>query len=306
MSESTREQDLKILQDAVTAAGGDRQMFQYLSSIMNAESSSRYSKNSQSKATGLFQFTPDTWNRMGGGDIYSPEDQCRNAVKLARQNAEGLQKALGHEPDAGELYLAHFAGLAGAKAALAAPDDTPIGQFLSAGALHANSKKLNGKQGVVFRGKDFADFTAEDLREWAAARMDVALDTRLAYDRETTHTQAETAKELADRQRIAEEFGMDANTVKQLGPMILFLGFIFQIIQGLNASAPVQSADGGDGMNTDGEKPIDPASTYSNLFSNGVSAGTTLPPAAAAASKTPVLPAGAQVQKAAVAAVGVK
>lgn len=61
-------------------------------------------------------------------------------------------------------YLAHFSGLQGALNALRADPNASISDILDAGAIRANSS-------IEFNGKKFADFTAQDLIDWARDRM---------------------------------------------------------------------------------------------------------------------------------------
>jgi len=77
-------------------------------------------RNPNSTASGLFQFTNDTWNasvqRWGKelgikqGDKMNPQAQEAMARKLAESNAQYIQKNLGIQPDDGQIYLAHFMG----------------------------------------------------------------------------------------------------------------------------------------------------------------------------------------------------
>lgn len=104
-----------------------------------------------SSATGLYQFIDSTWLRTmdrhgskyglgwaadqigpGGGVAnrgtrdqllslrYDADVSALMAAELARDNAAGLKGFLGREPDATEMYLAHFLGLGGAQKFLGA------------------------------------------------------------------------------------------------------------------------------------------------------------------------------------------
>lgn len=78
--------------------------------------------NGGSKATGLFQFIPSTWQSYGGGQ--SARDPAANAdaaMRFTVANRDQLRRSLGREPTEGELYLAHQQGAAGAAKLLAAP-----------------------------------------------------------------------------------------------------------------------------------------------------------------------------------------
>jgi len=91
-------------------------------------------KASTSSATGLFQFTRDTWNDMmkkfaakyGIDPSTPPTDPRANAIlgmEFLKYNA-GVLKGLGRKITDTDLYLAHFFGAAGAKKFLSAnPND---------------------------------------------------------------------------------------------------------------------------------------------------------------------------------------
>lgn len=137
---------------AAQATGVD---FSYLMAQARLESSfDPAAQASTSSAAGLYQFTRSTWlqtlDRHGAAhglswadaaiergriadpalrqqvlDLrHDPDLSSRMAAELARDNRAALLPVLGREPDAAELYLAHFLGAGGA------------GQFLT--ALAAN------------------------------------------------------------------------------------------------------------------------------------------------------------------------
>jgi hypothetical protein len=127
-----------------------------------------------SSAAGLYQFTNSTWletvdrhganhglywadnaiSRKGGrAQVDDPamrahvmalrfdaDASALMAAELARDNAGELRSALGREPDAAELYLAHFLGAGGARAFLSALQ-TDAGQ--SAAALMPQAASAN-------------------------------------------------------------------------------------------------------------------------------------------------------------------
>lgn len=137
---------------AARATGVD---FSYLLAQARLESSlDPGARAGTSSAAGLYQFTRGTWLQtlekhggahgagwadaaIEGGRIadpalrqqvlalrHDPDLSARMAAELARDNRAALLPVLGREPDAAELYLAHFLGAGGA------------GQFLT--ALAAN------------------------------------------------------------------------------------------------------------------------------------------------------------------------
>lgn len=127
-----------------------------------------------SSAAGLYQFTSGTWletldrhgarhgmtwaddaisRNRGRAEIgdptmrahvmslrYDPDASALMAAELARDNADELRGTLGREPDAAELYMAHFLGSGGARTFLAALQAEP-GQ--SAAALLPQAASAN-------------------------------------------------------------------------------------------------------------------------------------------------------------------
>jgi hypothetical protein len=132
-----------------------------------------------SSAAGLYQFTTGTWldtldrhganhgmswaddviSRSGGraeiGDPamraqvmslrFDPDASALMAAELARDNADELRGTLGREPDATELYMAHFLGSGGARTFLSALQSDP-GQ--SAAAVLPQAASAN--RGIFF------------------------------------------------------------------------------------------------------------------------------------------------------------
>jgi len=89
--------------------------------IAQAESGNNpNAKNPNSSASGLYQFTNDTWNSsvqrwgkelgIGIKDKNNPQAQEAMVRKLADSNAKYIEKNLGVQPDNGQIYLAHFMG----------------------------------------------------------------------------------------------------------------------------------------------------------------------------------------------------
>lgn len=133
-----------------------------------------------SSATGLYQFTNDTWLRtvdrhganhgldwaeaaISGGRVqdpgmraqvmalrYDPDASALMAAELARDNRAELAGALGRDPDPSELYLAHFLGAGGARQFLSALNEDP-GQSAAAllpAAASANRSIFYDGQGA--------------------------------------------------------------------------------------------------------------------------------------------------------------
>jgi hypothetical protein len=89
------------------------------------------------------------------------------ATRFAERNAAMLKRR-GLPVTAGTLYLAHFAGAAGAVALLKAPDDT------DAAAVMANADASGKtKREQIIKANPFLDkFTVADIRRWADRKME--------------------------------------------------------------------------------------------------------------------------------------
>lgn len=125
-----------------------------------------------SSAAGAGQFIKGTWLRLIKGNAPDLAKGKSDAELLALRSDPVLSRrmvdayaaenrtelaAAGLPTDDGALYLAHFAGAAGAKAVLSADPQTPVKDLLSADAVKANSF-LSG-------------MTAGDLRKWATDKV---------------------------------------------------------------------------------------------------------------------------------------
>lgn len=129
--------------------------FQYLLAQAKLESSLDPSARAgTSSAAGLYQFTSGTWlqtldkhgaahgldwagNAIDGAQVapgmraqvmalrFDPDASALMAAELANDNRTELTSILGREPDAAELYVAHFLGIGGASQFLSAFDADP-------------------------------------------------------------------------------------------------------------------------------------------------------------------------------------
>lgn len=139
---------------AAQATGVD---FNYLLAQAKLESSlNPAAKAPTSSAAGLYQFTRGTWlqtlekhggnhgmdwagDTIDGGKVadpmaraqimamrYDPSTSAMMAAELANDNKGDLTAVLGREPDAAELYLAHFLGSGGATDFLSALNSNPM------------------------------------------------------------------------------------------------------------------------------------------------------------------------------------
>lgn len=104
-----------------TKAGAKPEEVRYLKRSAEIESSGgKHLKNG--KSTGVFQFHPDTFAAVGGGDINSIEDQTKAALALSRRDRAVLQSE-GVETTDANLYIMHQQGAGGGLTLLMAPPD---------------------------------------------------------------------------------------------------------------------------------------------------------------------------------------
>ncbi|HET8635603.1 MAG TPA: transglycosylase SLT domain-containing protein, partial [Acidobacteriaceae bacterium] len=135
----------------------------YLTKTAEIESSFNPRDVSSTGAAGLFQFTRGTAQRMGLADRFDPVASADAAARLAVSNKAALSSALGRDPSAGELYLAHQQGAAGASALLAHPDMNAIDALTPAyGGNRAAARRailVNGGNANMTAGQFASRFT---------------------------------------------------------------------------------------------------------------------------------------------------
>jgi murein DD-endopeptidase MepM/ murein hydrolase activator NlpD len=169
------------------ARGGDatNASERLINRIINVESGGNpNAANPLSTAAGLGQFISSTWirmirayrpdiaNSMSYGDIlnlrYDPTIAREMLYNLTAENEADLRRA-GHTPTAGNLYLAHFLGSAGAVQVLNEPDETPIENAVGYGVVSANpflygrdvgwiinwaERKMSGRSVLAYKPKE--------------------------------------------------------------------------------------------------------------------------------------------------------
>lgn len=141
-------------------------------------------KNKRSSATGLGQFLDETWLdmiRAHRPDLAKGRSQeeileLRRDAKIAREitarftqrNAEMLMKR-GLPVAPGTLYLAHFAGGAGAVAILSAMENADAALVMATADATGRTKREK-----IIKANPFLErFTVADLRNWADRKMHV-------------------------------------------------------------------------------------------------------------------------------------
>jgi len=165
---------LNALKSASAATGAD---FGYL--VRTAQRESNFDPSAKaptSSATGLFQFTNETWlnvlDRYGAqhnvatdgqsrADLLAlrndPDLSARMAGELARENSKILEKKLGRPATSAELYVAHFMGPQEAAHLIRAARHDAKG---SAAEMFPKAALANSS---VFSGKDGENLTASQL-----------------------------------------------------------------------------------------------------------------------------------------------
>jgi hypothetical protein len=139
-------------------------------------------KNKRSSATGLGQFIDETWLdliRTHRPDLARERSKVdtlalRRDAKVAReittrfseQNARMLRKR-GLPVTPGTIYLAHFAGGAGAVAILSAREDADAASVMAGADATGHTQREK-----IIRANPFLErFTVADLRSWADRKM---------------------------------------------------------------------------------------------------------------------------------------
>ncbi|MGB6753249.1 MAG: hypothetical protein WBE71_11955 [Xanthobacteraceae bacterium] len=139
-------------------------------------------KNSHSSATGLGQFLNDTWLELireyrpdlTNGRSKSETLALRKEAKLAREitarfvehNAAVLRQR-GLPVTAGAIYLAHFAGAAGAVAVLSASDNADAALVMAS----ADATGRTNPAQLIKANPFLEHFTVADLKIWADRKM---------------------------------------------------------------------------------------------------------------------------------------
>jgi Transglycosylase SLT domain len=139
-------------------------------------------KNKRSSATGLGQFLDETWldlirthrPDLAKGRSADETLELRRDPKVAReltvrfteQNA-GMLRKRGLPVTPGTLYLAHFAGGAGAVALLSALEDADAASVMA----NADATGRTKREKIIKANPFLERFTVADLKSWAHRKM---------------------------------------------------------------------------------------------------------------------------------------
>ena len=174
--------------EAARATGAD---FDYLLAQAKLESNfDPQARSRSSSATGLYQFIRSTWAgtlrnhgaRLGYGEAAAmatdparqgevmalrtdPRASALMAGALAQENRAALMPVLGREPDAAELYLAHFLGASGATRFLSTLQTDPDA---SAAALMPGPARANR---AIFYDRDGAARSVDAVMELVRTKV---------------------------------------------------------------------------------------------------------------------------------------
>jgi hypothetical protein len=140
-------------------------------------------KNKRSSAAGPAQFLDDTWlelirayrpdltKDLTRDDILALRQKPSLTREMAQRFAERNAAVLSHRGlpvTAATLYLAHFAGPAGAAALLTAPDDADAAAVMAKADASGNTKRER-----IVKANPFLDtFTVADIKDWADRKME--------------------------------------------------------------------------------------------------------------------------------------
>ena len=140
-------------------------------------------KNARSSAAGPAQFLDDTWLELIRAtrpdlmksrtrdellDLRHDHELAREiAARFAERNAAMLKRR-GLPVTAGTLYLAHFAGPAGAAALLLAPDMVDAATVMA----KADASGKTTREQIVKANPFLDKFTVADIRRWAERKME--------------------------------------------------------------------------------------------------------------------------------------
>ncbi|MGY4295368.1 hypothetical protein ACVWXN_003463 [Bradyrhizobium sp. i1.4.4] len=211
-----------------------------------------FTKNKASSATGAGQFIDATWldvlkrnrpdiaNGRGDDELLALRSDTKLGREMTdayrRENTAFLQKQ-GIEPTAGNQYLAHFLGPAGAAAVINANPNVPavdalakvVGEKKAQAMVDANPTILNslsgnvrawadGKMGGAGAHDAIYNILPPAMRAQLAQHAQVELDKQTATDTSTFKTRLEDTLAEASRNGSAQKPLVQSDFVRVLGP----------------------------------------------------------------------------------------
>ena len=238
------------IRNAAARSGVD---FSYL--YHQARLESGFNVNAQarsSSATGLFQFLDQTWLAMidkhgaenglgwaanavqrGANGRYfvsdpslrrqildlrrNPEAASAMGAAYASDNAAHLQSRLGREPQAVDLYMAHFLGAGGATRFLRAHDASPNASAAASFPAEARANR------AIFFKRDGNPRSFSEVRNMMAARLSVGGRTMMAS---ATTAPAAPAPAMDPAQQLAALQAGETNPAASLSPQYARLAYL--------------------------------------------------------------------------------
>lgn len=185
-------ESFSVLRDEARKHHVSPQRLAYLEKLVMVESGGIQKPADGSKAFGISQATPGTWNddakefgldstddKIKGDGRRDIRQQAIFLIKFTEKNEVIFRRTFKRVPDDGELYLMHFSGRAAGKNAIIvaeADPNTPIQNVMDKDAINANSYKNEINKGVRINFKDggylpIKDFKVGDFVNWANGKM---------------------------------------------------------------------------------------------------------------------------------------
>jgi hypothetical protein len=163
------------LTDAIAKAASARGVDPaYLTRLAKVETGGNVNATTPlSSAGGPFQFIDATAKQYGLNNRFDVNESADAAARLTLDNKAALTQALGREPTAGELYLAHQQGSGGAAKILTADPHTPIENVIGFKAA-ANNGAVPGMTAGQFANKWTSRFADIGAQPTATAQADPA------------------------------------------------------------------------------------------------------------------------------------
>lgn len=171
------------------------------------------------RSTSLFQFHPDTFASVGGGNINDVGDQTKAALRLSRRDRQSLAE-IGIEPTDANLYIMHQQGAAGGRALLTAPPDASAVAVLT--PLYGNEtiarKAITGNGGTAEMSA--GQFVQMWRQRWSGARPAAAAAPAQGGGRRTRIVAEGAPKPRARPATAAEkaQYGVAADVPAEIEP----------------------------------------------------------------------------------------